>query len=162
MKILACTVLLFLAAANASCQKKIHTIKITCLHPYCGGARPSKEMIEESEKPKPYSDRKVILVSSKGKVDSATTDKDGNIKRKLKPGTYKLYEPWRYYKRNQTGEKLFNYDKECLAKEWTKSFMEVIVSKTTLTQKSESPIMLYCEWDAPCLLDSLKVQRRPE
>lgn len=162
MKISTLTILLFLAVSTACCQKKIQTIKINCLSPYCGGARPSKEMIAESEKPKPYADKKVILVSATGKVDSATTDKDGNIKRKLKPGPYKLYEPWRYYKKNQTGEKLSNYDKECLATEWKKPFMVVIVSKTTLTQKSEGPIMLYCEWDAPCLLDSIKVQRRPE
>ncbi|MBA3662693.1 MAG: hypothetical protein H0W61_00595 [Bacteroidetes bacterium] len=153
----------FLLVAGPACsQKKMHKIKVSCIQPYCGGARPSPEMVADGEKIRAYVEKTVILVSEKGKVDSAKTDKDGNINKKLAIGTYKLFEPWRYYKKTQSGDAIKDFDKECLKTEWKKHFMEVTITKSTLTQKSDSPIILNCSWDAPCLLESIKVQRRPE
>lgn len=151
-----------IAASNTSCQKKLQKVKVSYIQPYCGGARPTPEMVAEGEKLRPYENKTVILVSAKGKVDSAKTNKEGVFSKKLAPGTYKLYEAWRYYKKTQTGDSIAEFDKECLEKEWAISFMDVIVTKTSLTQKSEGPIISNCSWDAPCLLEKHKVQRIPE
>jgi hypothetical protein len=154
---------LFLLFAGTACsQKKMQKIKISYVQPYCGGARPSPEILAEAEKIRPYVNKTIILISATGKVDSAKTDTAGYIHKKLATGKYKLYEPWRYYKKTQSGDKVTDFDKECLKKEWTRPFMEVTVTKNSLTQKSDSPIILYCSWDAPCLLESVKVQRMPE
>lgn len=153
---------LLLIAGSACSQKKMQKIKISCVKPYCGGARPSPEMLAEAEKVRPYVERTVILISQAGKVDSAKTDTGGYIHKKLAVGAYKLYEAWRYYKKTQSGEDVKDFDKDCLKKEWARPFMEVTVTKAALKQKSDSPIVLYCAWDAPCLLESIKVQRRPE
>src|SRR4051812_22262680 len=79
-------------------QKKSITAKITYTEPYCGGARPTKEIEAEAKKEKPYAKKTIILVSSEGKIDSIKTNSSGIIKYKLKPGNYKLFESWRYYK----------------------------------------------------------------
>jgi hypothetical protein len=155
-------VFFLLIAASACSQKKMHKIKISYVRPYCGGARPSAEMLAEAEKPRPYSGKTIILISSAGKVDSAKTDTAGYIRKKMAVGKYKLYEPWRYYKKTQSGDPINEFDKECLKTEWARSFMDVTVTKSSLAQKSETPIVIYCSWDAPCLLESIKAQRIPE
>lgn len=155
-------VLFLILATNASCQKKMHKIKISYIQPYCGGARPSPEMVADGEKLRPYTGKTIIIVSEKGKVDSAKTDNEGYLNKKLAPGKYKLFEPWRFHKKTQTGEPQKDFDKDCLKAEWSKHFMEVVVTKTALTQKSDNPIIQNCSWDAPCLNETLKMQRRPE
>lgn len=154
--------LLLLISGSACSQKKMQKIKISYIRPYCGGARPSPEMLADAEKLRPYARQMIILISSAGKVDSAKTDTAGYIHKKLAVGNYKLYEPWRYYKKTQNGDKISDFDKECLKTEWAKPFMEVTVTKNGLKQSSETPIISYCSWDAPCLLESIKAQRRPE
>ncbi|MGZ3899489.1 MAG: hypothetical protein ACXVNQ_03915 [Bacteroidia bacterium] len=151
-----------LLAGTACSQKKMHKIKISFIQPYCGGARPSPEMLANGEKLRPYTGKTIIIVSEKGRIDSAKTDTAGYINKKMAIGKYKLYEPWRYYKKTQRGDNINDFDKDCLKKEWAKHFMDVTVTKNNLTQKSDGPIVLYCSWDAPCLLESIKVQRRPE
>lgn len=156
------TLIFLIAGLNASCQKKLHTVKVSYIQPYCGGARPTPEMVAEGEKLRPFINKTIILISSKGVVDSAKTNTEGIFKKKLAPGTYKLYEAWRYYKTTSSGDALTEFDKECLEKEWKTSFMEIAVTKKSITQKSEGPIVINCSWDAPCLLEKHKVQRRPE
>jgi len=155
-------ILFLLTGTTASCQKKLQSIKISYLQPYCGGARPTPEMEAEAQKPKPYAHKTVIIVSENGKVDSVKSNEAGIIKKKLIAGKYKLYESWRYYKSTQTGDPLSEFDKSCLEEEWKRYFMEVTVTKSKLTQKSDNPIILNCSWDAPCMLETHKVPKRPE
>src|SRR5581483_9411013 len=88
----------------ACAQKKTISSKITCIQPYCGGARPTPQMEADAQKPKPYTSKMIIIVSDKGKVDSAKTDASGLLKKKLDQGNYKLYESWRHYKSTPNGE----------------------------------------------------------
>lgn len=119
---------------------------------YCGGARPTPEITAQYEKPIPYANKKLIIVSSNGKVDSTTTTSKGYLKVRLKPGTYKLYEPWRYHKQTPNGSDIKNFDKDCLQKQWDK--IDVIID----AQKKRQQITMdiddtYCPHTLPCVLN---------
>lgn len=152
------TVLLFTVCVSCA-QKKLNS-KITYIQPYCGGARPTPEIIAEAEKPKPYSNRSIIIISENGKVDSAKTDKNGMLKKSLKAGKYKLYEAWRFYKSTANGYPLSNFDKDCLSKEWQKEFRTVTVSKSKITEESKELITIHCDWSLPCTLENQLPPRR--
>lgn len=148
--------LLLLLVLSASCQKKLHTIKISCMRPYCGGARPTPEIIADAEKIKPYNNEKIIIVSAHGKADSAVTDANGVLTKKLAPGNYTLFLPWQFYKQSPNGQPVSYFDKTCLEKEWANPIMKVEVTKTSLKQVSDSPIMIKCDYNPPCILDKYR------
>lgn len=124
--------------------------------PYCGGARPSKQMEADAQKAKPYANKMVILVSATGKVDSVKTKNDGTFSAKLKPGTYKLYEAWRFYKLSPAADNLSNYSTECLKNEWTKNICLLTVTKQNFSIKEINPITAWCDWNRPCLKEEKK------
>ena len=111
-------------------QKKIITVPITYMQPYCGGARPSKEIEANALLPKVYAHKVVIIVSSKGKVDSVKTNELGILSKKLNIGTYKVFETWRYYKKAPQEFLVSDFDKICLKEEWKKEIAEIIITKT--------------------------------
>jgi hypothetical protein len=149
-----------LLLVNTACsQTRNVKLKLTYLAPYCGGARPTKQVLEEAEKPKPYAARTVII-SKAGRIDSARTDTGGILRKKLRTGSYRLIESWRYYKRTPDGMPLTNYDSSCLKSEWTKEF-----GVLTLTSKSQSfskkfDIVEQCDRKKPCLLESAREERQ--
>ena len=59
--------LLLTLSFNSIAQTKGLNQKLTFLQPYCGGARPTPQMEEDARKPKPYSNRTIIIISIKGK-----------------------------------------------------------------------------------------------
>ncbi|MBL7912311.1 MAG: carboxypeptidase regulatory-like domain-containing protein [Bacteroidia bacterium] len=149
--------LLILGCALFSCsQKKLVSTTITFMQPYCGGARPTPEIQADALKAKPYSNRTIVAVSSKGRVDSAKTNADGTFKINLKPGTYKLFEAWRYYKKATAGLAVSDFDKECIKAEWKKEIKEVIVSKMEVKINDKNEIIEVCPWNLPCILESHK------
>jgi hypothetical protein len=154
--------LLLICALSASCQKKLQTIKISQINPYCGGAAPTPEMEAEARKARPYKNQTVVLVSETGKVDSAKTNDAGIIKIKLSRGNYKLYESWRYYKLTPAGNNISAFNKDCLENEWQKYFMSVTVSKKTTIQSSDGPIQIPCQWNLPCLNEVHLPPTRPQ
>ncbi len=135
-------------------QKKTANMELIYHEPYCGGARPTDEILAEAQKPKPYAGRKLILVSKTGKVDTVTTDLNGKLKLKLKKGEYHLFEAWRFYKLTYNGAPVEQFDKTCLIKEWEKATVEISVTrkKTKITFKNE--LQNYCDWSTPCLLET--------
>lgn len=130
-------------------QQKIK-LELKQLHEYCGGARPSPEMLAKYEKPWPYANKKLIMVSSEGKIDSVQTDAKGKVTLKLKNGVYKLYEPWRYHKRTPDGTAAENFDKECLEKQWDKVDVEIEIKKrkSKITKNIDNA---FCPYKIPCL-----------
>jgi hypothetical protein len=152
--------LFLLVFAASSCAQKLATVKISCIQPYCGGAKPTPQMEEDAQKLKPYSNKTVILVSEAGKIDSAKTNSEGVIKSKLAPGKYKLYEAWRYYKGTPNGDAMSSFDQACLEKEWSKYFMEVTRTKKSTTQKSDGPIVMECPWKLPCINEKFLPPKR--
>jgi hypothetical protein len=138
---------------DSCAQKKALSFHVDFVQPYCGGARPTPQMEADAQKARPFSGKTIIIVSDKGKVDSVRTDAKGNFKKKLDAGTYKFYESWKYYKATPNGDPVSNFDKDCLEKEWAKAFREVTKGKSTVTEKSEGPIVIPCPWKVPCLLE---------
>ncbi|MDO9000282.1 hypothetical protein [Sediminibacterium sp.] len=153
--------ILMVSAALISCsQKKLISIPITYTQPYCGGARPSEEILAEAAKPKPYSNKTIIIVSQKGKVDSLKTDATGVLKTNLKVGTYKLFEPWRYYKKADAGMKVSDFDLTCLKTEWMKEIKELTITKTETKILDKNEIIERCPWSLPCILEGSKPPAR--
>ncbi|MDP1800202.1 MAG: hypothetical protein Q8L81_02530 [Bacteroidota bacterium] len=151
--------LLFVIIGSAlfSCsQKKLVSTQITFMQPYCGGARPTPEIQADAQKAKPYSNKTIVVVSNKGKVDSSKTTVEGTFKINLKPGTYKLFEAWRYYKKADGGLAVSDFDQECIKAEWKKEIKEVIVSKTEIKVTDKNEIIQICPWNLPCILESHK------
>jgi hypothetical protein len=135
-------------------QKKNLTLKLTYREPYCGGARPTKEIQAEAEKDRPYSKERIIMVSETGKVDSLKTEKSGILKLKLKPGNYKLYEPWRYYKTTTQGLNPKDANASCLKLEWEKEILQIAVTTKGCNIVRKTDILRYCPWAIPCILES--------
>ena len=141
---------LFVIISFLSYSQKNVYLELTQDQKYCGGAKPPPEILAQYEKPLLYADKKLIIVSANGKIDSAKTDPKGVLKLKLKPGSYKLYEPWRYHKRTPDGTDIKNFDKECLQKVWAK------VDISIDTKKKKQVIVvdidpLFCMHEIPCI-----------
>jgi hypothetical protein len=148
-------ILPLIVASFTSCfsQKRAVSVPVTCLIPYCGGARPTKEILAEAEKPKPYSEKTIIFVSN-GRVDSARTDKAGILKKKLSAGKYRLLESWRYYHGTPDGTPLSNFDNQCLKTEWEKEFAILSVAKKSQKLEKKFDITEHCDRQKPCILES--------
>lgn len=156
------TLMTLLFVGSASCQKKTYAFKITYIQPYCGGAKPTPEMEEESRKLKPYSGKTVFFVSESGKTDSARTNEKGQLKIKLPLGNYKVFEDWRFHKKTANNEDPGNFDASCLQQEWNKHFMTVSIEKKKITKITENPIVQYCSWNAPCQNETHLPPTRPQ
>lgn len=132
-------------------QTKVN-VQILQKQVYCGGARPNPEILAQYEKPRPFANKKLVLVSSNGKTCKATTNADGYLKIKLKPGSYKVYEAWRYNKQTPDGTDKKNFDTECLKQSWEKVDITINAQKTS--QNIEVNIDdAYCQHTIPCLLN---------
>ena len=98
----------------------------------------------------PYANKKLIYVSDKNKIDTITTDANGYLKIKLKVGTYRFFEPWKYYKKIPHGENESNIKMDCIALEWAKADLQIAVSKTTVI--TNNLIYPVCPYRFPCLI----------
>lgn len=141
-------------------QKKLVSTQINFMQPYCGGARPSAEILKESEKPKPYSNKTIVIVALNGKVDSAKTNNNGLLNVKLKIGDYKFFEAWRYYKKADGGMLVSDFDAECLKAEWQKEIKTITITKTEIKISDKNEIIEFCPWNLPCILESRKPPAR--
>ena len=82
-----------LVAASA---KKIYGL-VTTTSPYCGGARPTDAVVEEMNRPKPYSGKIIYISRSGEKPDRVTaikavTNDTGYFFIDLGPGRYSFYQ----------------------------------------------------------------------
>lgn len=132
-------------------QTKVN-VQILQKHNYCGGAKPPPDVLAQYDKPRPFANKKLVIVSATGKTCKATTNSKGYLKIKLKPGSYKVYEAWRYNKQTPDGTDAKNFDAECLKQSWEK------VDITINTQKKAQTIEVavddaYCQHTIPCLLN---------
>lgn len=146
---------LFLAT---SCKTQISlSFTVTYTQPYCGGAKPTPEIVEESNQPKPYPNFKLFFVSKKGKLDSAVTDDKGLLKITLKNGTYKIMEGWKLKKGTPNGQPLSDYKLECLKTQWSKELQtfSIVKGKVLVTKTNPQPLKVHldlpCDYAVPCL-----------
>ena len=136
-------------------QKKQIKIHISEYNPYCGGARPPKEMEEAAKKPQPYAGHTLIYKNAKGKVDSVKTNDSGNVVLNLKYGTYKFYQSWRYHKSLPDISLKNNFDKACMKKEWEKTLLTITVSATSVEKPHSVEIYNVCPHAQPCILKAV-------
>lgn len=137
-------------------QLKMQQVQTVYVEQYCGGARPSDEMLEEIQKPKPLSTTDLVIISSKGKVIRSRTDENGTIKLQLRDGEYRIKEAWRYNKVSPNGDSLSHFDKSCLKAEWEQDNFLLSVKDNVATLKTIHEIVKHCAWNLPCMLDSYR------
>lgn len=150
---------IFLSTITIAQKKKI-TCTINYYKPYCGGARPTPEMEKDGQTPKPYSKTTVIFVSQNGHVDSAKTDANGGITLKLKAGTYKFYEAWRFYKKTPDSTDTIRFESPCLKEEWAKEFQVLTLTKKSSNIEQKNTIIEFCDYQIPCFIHNFKPPKR--
>lgn len=144
---------------SAGCAQRVVVQKLTYLAPYCGGARPTQQILDEAAKPKLYANRTIVLLNG-SKADSVKTDNSGQFRKKLKPGNYRLVESWRYYHSTPDGAPLENYDSDCLKAEWIKEFAELRVTSKSHKLEKKFDIVDNCDRKKPCILESAVQERQ--
>ena len=148
-KISICLFLLFSFSLFAQTRKS--KIKLVQYLPYCGGAKPNKDLKNTPNKSVTYANKKLIFISDKQIIDTIITDKNGYLRYNLSYGTYYFYEPWKYYKQIPKGMQVDNINMDCLKEEWAKEDLKMTVSKKTVRVVNN---LLYpkCAYQFPCLI----------
>lgn len=159
------TLIFFLSATSVYCQAKVSknsqigkTNTVVHRHPakksktclisglveqtssYCGGARPSQQILERLATPTAYPNK--IFYIRRGKINCAeakiitsfTTDSSGKFSISLKPGTYSIIvedqlnpvDPNKYVNENQ------QVDWQCLDEWWTKPYYLLVVKNKNI------------------------------
>ena len=144
-------IFLFLLPFSLLSQTKVN-VQVLQNQKYCGGIKPSKEILEQYSRPIPFTNKKFVLVSANGHTVAATTNANGYLKIKLKPGSYKGYEAWRFYKKTPDGTDAKNFDAECLKQAWTKVDLSIDCQKKTQAVVVDVDDV-YCPHTIPCLLN---------
>ncbi|MDI1354975.1 MAG: hypothetical protein PSX36_08655 [bacterium] len=147
-------VLFLFACFSGYAQNKSLRVEVSYHESYCAGARPSDELLAEIQKPKPYANRSLVIIPSKGKACKVKTDALGIFQIKLKDGNYKVKEGWRHSKSSPNGESLSHFDKTCLKSEWGKVALELTVTNGNVTVVVVNEIVVPCAWSYPCLLEA--------
>ena len=141
---------------SCSSTKKWTSVQVEFYQDYCGGARPSEDMIAEYEKPKILANEELYLISESDKALKIKTDEQGLLKAKLSEGKYRVMEAWRYKKATPDHSAPTNYNGACLSEEWKKVAMELQVKGGALTATTTHAIKKNCAWDMPCMLEEKK------
>ena len=132
-------------------QTKKSKVKLVQYIPYCGGAKPSKDLENTPNKGIAYANKKLIFVSDKQKIDTIITDKNGYLKMNLPYGTYLVYEPWKFYNKIPNGMDANNIDTACIKEQWHKEDLKIVLSKKTVTI-ANNLIYPKCPYQFPCLI----------
>jgi len=105
---------------SSSCNLVQGTVTFT--NQYCGGARPSEQLLAEYATPQNFVNTTIYLKKKKGGkvIYKIVTDKNGKFKKCIKPGKYYLYMSKYYNKKLR-----LNFNPKC-AMAWT-SYGEVEV-----------------------------------
>jgi hypothetical protein len=148
-KISICFLLLF--SFSLFSQSKKSKIKLVQYLPYCGGAKPNKDLNNTPNKSVAYANKKLIFISDKQIIDTIITDKNGYLKCNLPNGIYNFYEPWKFYKLIPKGFQENNINMDCLKEEWAKEDLKMSVSKKTVSL-ANNLIYPKCTYQFPCLI----------
>ena len=154
------SILLF-AFISCSAQKskaKMYIIsgKVTETNQYCGGARPSQEMLDELTAPKPLADKVLLIKSGKINTNSRSvqktkTDPYGNFTLILKAGTYCIVEESKGKKFTpKTNDEIYEWDNDCLKKNWEACDHLMVVGKDKVDNININ-YQKYCDYRQPCL-----------
>jgi hypothetical protein len=134
-------------------QIRLVNITITQTSNYCGGVRPTEEMLAELNHPQPVSANQVFYIV-KGKSHNykyykkVITDETGSINIKLPLGSYGLYSEAqlkKFQKRINTEEQ--TWDNDCLLKAHKKP---LIIFDNKRTKKVQVNIHKKCFYSQDC------------
>ncbi len=124
------------------------------LRNYCGGARPSEEILH----PKPIATGRIKLFIRKSStnetsqpiIDSIVSAADGTFSIRLAPGTYCFVERKKKDAMVMPQDDKFNtYDPECYKKEYATCDFSIEVK--TDVAKTEIVLERHCPWRTPCV-----------
>ena len=132
-------------------QTKKSKVKLVQYLPYCGGAKPNKDLANTPNKGIAYANKKLVFISDKQIIDTIITDKNGYLKMNLPYGTYLVYEPWKFYNKIPNGMDVNNIDTACINEQWHKEDLKIVLSKKTVTI-ANSLIYPKCPYQFPCLI----------
>ncbi len=141
---------------------KIYLIsgKVTQTFPYCGGARPTKEILERLATPAVFANKKFYI--RRGKINSTTakiiksfiTDSSGGFSIQLQPGTYSIILEEQLYKIKEEHYKKPNQrvDIKCLTKWWAKPYYLLKVENNNIADlKFNFQRRCFIDSDIPCI-----------
>jgi hypothetical protein len=136
--------------------------KVSQTSSYCGGAPPSKEMLEEFARPEPYSGKTFHVLKPKSKTSllKFTSDAQGNFSFSLPTGTYTIVLSEQLDKNSVNKYRKdpeYIVDETCLKTWWNKPYY-------VLTVKNKDVKGLAFEFHHPCSypVDIPCVQHVPE
>ncbi len=153
MRILFFIITLFTGAAVfAQAIKQKTTIAITKTVPYCGGASPSQEILEESRKPKIASGESFYIIRGTRNINNRKIIKTINFNNAgkctvlLAPGTYAVINAFGYKKLSTDTEQ---FDMTCLLSLWKKPLFSFTV-KAGKSNAFSYTIEQQCPYNIPC------------
>jgi hypothetical protein len=126
---------------------------------YCGGARPSKEVLENLQSPVAYAGKKFYIregrinTTSAKIVASFVTDSAGNFKVSLKPGTYSIIveEQLNTIKASDLQTTELKVDEQCLKQWWSKPLQVIQVKGVVNNLKFSFHQRCFIGSDIPCI-----------
>ena len=134
--------------------------KVTQTSPYCGGARPPKELLDRLATPVAYPNKKFYI--RQGKVNSVkakviksfTTDSAGEFSVQLAPGTYSIIQEEQLHKIKAVDytKKYQVVDNKCLQEWWVKPYYLLEVKDNDIRQLNFNfHHRCYIAGDIPCI-----------
>ena len=147
-------VLFLCFSLNFKAQKIKTDINFKFIQPFCGGQKPSPEIVAELEKEKPLS-QQIFYVYLKNKcIDSIKTNDSGSVSIKYKAGRYYLIEGWKHFKKTPNGSPISYYDNACLRKEWLKPNYKLTISNKNPAKLEylNSVNRAQCDYMYPCII----------
>jgi hypothetical protein len=134
--------------------------KVTQTSPYCGGAKPPKELLDQLATPVAYPNKKFYIRLGKtnnakaGIIKSFTTDSTGSFSTQLVPGTYSIILEEQVHKIN-AGNYTKKYevaDNKCLQEWWAKPYYVLEVKNNNTDQLNfVFHHRCYLSNDIPCI-----------
>lgn len=151
-----------IAVNTATEEKKSIVIsgKVEQLFDYCGGARPTKRILDELSIPKPFAEKTFYVKegtsnSIEGKVITSFTSKaDGSFSFQLPKGTYSILvsEQLHSIKASDFENKDIRVDEQCLQKWWkTPYYILEVKDQNTSDLYFLIKHQCYINYDIPCM-----------
>lgn len=160
--------IIFLVCSNAAISwgQKTNPLyvvsgKIMQTSQYCGGARPSEEMLKSYETPRPYISKVLYIkagVTNNPKekvVLKFKSDSSGKFSFQLKPGTYCILQEEQvkaFNSKDYISSNTYSYDLACI-KAWWKKPLKVITVKDASVKNLRFDFFKACfmQSDMPCI-----------
>jgi hypothetical protein len=157
MRLLSFFLLFFIFANTSLAQKRKPyncTIKVTSTKDYCGGARPSEELLENLRQPKPLPATTFYVIAGlQNKKDvkvikKVITDSNGKFRLKLRKATYSIIseEQMQPFQTNPSIA-YYTWDLSCLRKKWQEPLLKLQIGTT---KNATINIHSNCFFNLPC------------